>query len=129
MFLFRLCIELGYPHPDYLLQDLTAYQLAEWEAFNQLDPIGSFRADYRMASICANETNVAIKINSTKKNPKLVRPIDFMPDWDGSIGKEKNKKQSVEEMKAFLLGMASSQNAKVKREQLLHNNPPKNRRK
>lgn len=33
MFPFSLCLDLGYPHPDYLLPLLTSRQLAEWEAF------------------------------------------------------------------------------------------------
>jgi len=28
--LFDLCLQLGYPHPDYLLGQLTCRQLQEW---------------------------------------------------------------------------------------------------
>ena len=57
---------MGYAHPDYLLEELTAFQLAEWEAFDTIDPIGNFRGDFRMANICATNTNLAIKVNSSK---------------------------------------------------------------
>lgn len=119
---------MGYSHPDYLVEDLTAFQLAEWEAFDKIDPLGSFRDDFRMATMCATNTNLAIQVNSSKKNPKLTTALDFMPDWDGSLKERRNKKQSVEEMKALLLGIAGAQNAKVKREKQLHNRKPMKRR-
>ena len=128
MFQFRLCLELGYTHPDYLLEDLTAIQLAEWEAFDKLDPIGSFREDLRMAQICSTNTNLVIQTNSKNKNPKLTEITDFMFDWDGTLKEQKNKKQSMEEMKALLLGIATTQNEKVKREKGLHNRKPMKRR-
>ena len=35
-FLHRLCLELGYPHPRHLLDQLTARELREWiEYFSQ----------------------------------------------------------------------------------------------
>lgn len=48
-FQFRLCQVLGYPHPDYLLEELSSPQYAEWLAFAQLEPIGDERADIRSA--------------------------------------------------------------------------------
>ena len=30
---FSLCMDLGYPHPDYLLPLLSSKQLSDWEAF------------------------------------------------------------------------------------------------
>lgn len=115
---------MGYPHPDYLLEDLTAFQLAEWEAFDKLDPIGSFRDDYRAAHICSTNTNIAIHTNKSKKSKpvKLTTPLDFMPDWTGDLKALKHKKQSTEEMKSVLLGIAHTQNSKVKRK--LHNRTP-----
>lgn len=104
---------MGYSHPDYLLADLTAFQLAEWEAFDSLDPIGSFRADYRMAQICSTNTNIAIQVNKGKKAVKLTTPLEFMPDYDGKLREQRNKTQSVEEMKQILLGIANAQNKKV----------------
>ena len=111
-----MCLELGYPHPDYLLEDLTASQLAEWEAFDKIDPIGSFRADYRMAQICSTNTNLAIQVNKGKKNVKLTTAMDFMPDYSGELKEKRNKPQSVEEMKRILLGMVDVQNSKIRKE-------------
>ncbi len=34
--LFRLCLALGYPHPDYLTETLTSTQLTEWLAYYKL---------------------------------------------------------------------------------------------
>ena len=53
--------------------------------------------------------------------------MDFMLEWDLEKKKEP-KKQSVEEMKAALRGIASSQNKRVERERGkvdLTNRPPK----
>ncbi len=36
MLAFRLCLELGVEHPDYLLERLTANQLTEWMGYFQL---------------------------------------------------------------------------------------------
>ena len=49
-----------------------------------------------------------------------------MPDWTGD--KKEPKKQSVEEMKGLLLGMAQEQNKKAEREKKLSNKPPRKRR-
>lgn len=49
MFAFRLCLALGYPHPDVLLAGLSARQLLEWRAFFAIDPWGEQRADRRTA--------------------------------------------------------------------------------
>jgi hypothetical protein len=47
--------------------------------------------------------------------PKYVSPMDEMPDWTGERKEEREQEQSVEQMKSILLGIAKSQNEKVKR--------------
>ena len=50
MFGYRLCLELGFPHPDYLWPWLTWEQVIGWrKAWNQ-DPWGEVRADMRAAA-------------------------------------------------------------------------------
>ncbi len=56
--------------------------------------------------------NIVISIYGDK-GTKPVKLTDNMPIWDQSI-EEEPKKQSVEEMKELLLGMAREQNRKVK---------------
>lgn len=47
---FRLCLALGYSHPDELLSRLTLAQYQEWVAFYELEPFGDLRADQRQAA-------------------------------------------------------------------------------
>jgi hypothetical protein len=50
---FRLCLALGYLHPDDLLEDLTAQQWAEWLEFYALEPWGFPVNDMRHGMLCA----------------------------------------------------------------------------
>jgi hypothetical protein len=47
--MFRLCRELGYPHPDYLGRYLNRRQLDEWAAFERIEPFEPERADIRQS--------------------------------------------------------------------------------
>jgi len=95
------------------LDQLTSKQLSEWEAYDRMDPIGMWRDDYRLAYISSLLTNLTISVHG-KKGTKNTNPIDFMLDWD--LGKEKQpKKQSIEEMKSILFGIADTQNRRVER--------------
>jgi hypothetical protein len=93
------------------LEQLTATQLAEWEAYDIIDPIGEIRNDIKFANMASLISNLMIGAHG-KKGSQMTKPEDFIIKWDfGAI--EKDKKQSVEEMKRILLGMASAQNKKV----------------
>jgi len=67
-----------------------------------------------MANILSIVTNLAIGVHG-KKGTKLTTPIEFMPNWDGTI-EYKPKTQTVEEQKAILMAFAKNQNAKSRRE-------------
>lgn len=54
---FRLCLALGYPHPDVLLETLTARQWSDWIAFSRLESWGDSRADLRAAITGASLLN------------------------------------------------------------------------
>lgn len=97
---------------------LTSEQISEWEAYDKLDPIGSWRDDYRFAAFESLILNIVTTLYPAKgRTPKQVEPLDFMPNWDGS--KRPVKKQSVEEMKSALLGIAEAVNKKLQREERL----------
>jgi hypothetical protein len=103
-----LCKELGYAHPDLLLNELTARQVIEWEAYDRLEPIGEWRADFRMAYICSVVTNIAISALG-KKGTKLSSPKEFLLEWDKDSEKGREvKKQSIAEMKIIMEGIARS---------------------
>jgi len=67
------------------LNELTSVQLSEWEAYDRLDPIGEWRADFRMAYLSIIVTNIARAVYGTK-GTKMTVPLDFMPEW----GKEED---------------------------------------
>jgi hypothetical protein len=63
------------------LDKLTSKQLSEWEAYDRLDPIGTWREDFRMAYLSSLITNLVISVHG-KSGAKTTSPIDFLPDWD-----------------------------------------------
>jgi hypothetical protein len=107
------------------LDQLTSYEISEWEAFDKIEPIGIWKDDYRLAYLSSLITNLTISTHG-KKSAKFTNPIDFMLDWD--VTKEKSTevpKQSVEDMKAILQGIAKSVNKNNVRQTALQNRPPK----
>ena len=96
------------------MDQLSSKQISEWEAYDRIDPIGTWRDDFRLAKIESLITNIVQQLYAKKgSTPKLTTPIDFMVDWTGDKVVEP-KKQSVEDMKSILLGIAGSQNKKVR---------------
>ena len=106
------------------MEDITSAQLSEWEAFDRIDPIGKFRDEIMIANFEALILNIVNKLYAKKGViPKLVSPMDFMPDWSGVLKKDEGK-QSIEEMKRTLMSFAKDQNKRVEKEKKLHNRPP-----
>ena len=64
-----------------------------------------------MANLMATMTNLTVSVHG-KKGAKHVTVKDYMPEYDEEK-REEPKKQSVEDMKSILLGIANVQNAKV----------------
>jgi hypothetical protein len=96
------------------LEQLTASQIAEWEVYDSIDPIGDFRIEMSLAYGFSIIANLLIKAHF--KKGKELKPIDFLIDWSGDLKQSEGKKQSVEEMKRFLLQFAKEQNRRVERE-------------
>lgn len=86
--------------------------MSEWEVYDRLDPIGTWRDDYRLAFVCALLSNLTLSVYG-KRGTKMTLPTDFMLEWD--LEKKEPKKQSVEEMKKILLGIVDSVNQDTKR--------------
>jgi hypothetical protein len=96
------------------LDELTSVQISEWEAYDRIDPVGTWREDFRMAFLSSLITNLTISVHG-KKGAKQTTLMDFMPKWEqtGEVGEV--KKQSVEDMKKALLEIAGAQNKKEAR--------------
>ena len=80
------------------MDEISSAELTEWIAYDMIDPIGDERADLRAGIIASTVIRAAC--------PKAdVKPIDFMPDFDGLREKRKQKKprQTVEEMQRQLM--------------------------
>jgi hypothetical protein len=98
--LFDLCLELGYPHPDYLLEELSGTQLREWEVYYQTKPFGTQLGFYQSGIISSVLGNVN---RDSKKTPTPFKPEDFIPH---AYRMDKPKKQGIETMKALLNGIS-----------------------
>jgi len=98
-----------------LLDQLSAKQINEWEAYDKLDPIGTWRADYRMAALSSLIMNGMIAWSGDKEEKKPTVPLDFMPDWGGDNEKEAPQ-QSVEDQKRVLRALVSGQKKRLERE-------------
>ena len=93
------------------MDQLTSVQYSEWEAYDRLDPLGSWREDFRLAYMSALITNLVISVHG-KKGTKHTNPMDFMLDWDVTKVTEV-KKQSPEDMKELLKSIAQGVNKKA----------------
>ena len=90
-------------------------QLQEWEAYDVIDPVGKWRDEFQIASLSSLIVNIVNQLyHKEGETPKVVSAIDFLPDWSGER-KIEPKKQSVEEMKRVLLGIARGQNRMIER--------------
>lgn len=88
------------------MAQLTSRQITEWQAYEDLEPIGEWRADYRTALLCSIVMNLAQSIYAKKgTHPKLTTPKDFMIDWAGDFKKEEMP-QTLEEMKSVMISIA-----------------------
>ncbi len=79
------------------MEQLTAAQLTEWEAYDELEPIGEQRADFRIALLCMVIKNLAISAWASK-GTKLATIGEFLDlmRWDKEpevLIEEKPKKQ------------------------------------
>ena len=59
---------------DELSRSLSSAELAEWMAFDRLEPIGGPAADFRTGILASTVANVA-----RGKRGKAFSPVDFMP--------------------------------------------------
>jgi hypothetical protein len=88
--------------------------MAEWIAYDRLEPIGEERADFRVGLLCSMMVNIAKAVWGDSKQP--VSPLDYMPRWDGGDVEDDavpgdppaKPRQSVEDMKLILETLAKS---------------------
>ena len=97
------------------MDQITSVQLSEWEAYDRIDPIGTWREDYRVAVLDSLIVNIVSKLYAKKGHtPKEVLPTEFMPNWTGD--KKVEKKMSVQDTKEVLMTIAKAAKAKEAQE-------------
>jgi hypothetical protein len=101
-----------------LLDELTSRQLSEWEAYDTLDPIGTWREDIRFAKLMSLLQNFVSAIYKKEEDEvKYSTPLDFMPIWDVEEAKKKEEEkvqvQNAEELKNALMSFTQVHNAQV----------------
>jgi len=89
-------------------------QLSEWEAYDRLDPIGTWRDDFRGAKLESLIINIVNTLYAEKnKKPIVTTALDFMPDFAGDgryERKEETKKATTsEEILSLFKGIAARQ--------------------
>jgi hypothetical protein len=91
-----------------------------------MDPIGTWREDYRIAVLDSLIVNIVSRLYAKKGHPpKEVLPADFMPNWIGE--KKVEPRQSVEDMKSVLMSiakMAKQRDEQNKMDELRSKRPP-----
>lgn len=91
-----------------MLDYLTAAQLAEWRAYDQIEPIGGYREDYRMAQVCHLIFELAQSVYGDGNRRMKSSIYDFMPWGPEDPGaRSRSKRQTMEEMKAVLMTIAA----------------------
>lgn len=75
MFAYRLALQLGCPHPDYLTARLSASQLVGWMRYAEIEPFGEFRHELRHGQVMALHSNIN---RDSKQRPEPFKALDFM---------------------------------------------------
>ena len=63
------------------MDQLTFFQISEWEAYDRIDPIGDWRDDFRGAKLESLLVNIVNQLFAKKGHtPVITSPLDFMMD-------------------------------------------------
>lgn len=88
---------------------MSGREFREWAAFDQLEPIGEIRADYRTGMLCALVANMMKKRGQT-----AAKPLDFMPFHPSKHRAPARRAQTPDEMTAALVRMTQQLGGSVK---------------
>ncbi len=88
-----------------MLSDMSALDIAEWEAYYQIEPFGEYQTNYAAGVIASTFANI-----HRKKGARAYKPEDFMPER--KLVSSTPKKQSVEQQALILRQIASTHKKK-----------------
>lgn len=86
-----------------MLGELTAGQVAEWEAFHALEPWGGVRDDLRAGTVAASVVNAAPF--GGPRRPKT--PADFFPTLAQGERKRPTRREVADSVWGFFRGLAA----------------------
>ena len=81
---------------------MSARELAEWQAFDDIDPIGDERIDLLvgiLASVMANPHR--------KRGARAFKPSDFMPFIDREALSKAEQKKANTALRTYLMGLGN----------------------
>ncbi len=88
--------------------------MAEWEEYNRLEPLGSYKQDYHFAHLCHLLVELVQAAMGADKRRKT-RVMDFMPHWFNQYERLQAvavQRQPWQEIKAKLMLMVDIQKRK-----------------
>lgn len=107
-----------------MLQELSSSQISEWEAYDRIDPIGSWREDFLFAKLEAFLINIVKSMYTEEgKNPKYTTILERMPVWrEEDNPKKKEPAQTMDDMLSIMKAIAEASN---KKREYKRETPPK----
>lgn len=109
-----------------MLQTLTSSQLSEWEAYDRVDPIGSWRQEFMMANFMSYLDNVIHKLYGKKgTSVRQSTAKDFLPRWNVDPNEPyqfSEIEQPQENLVSKLISWAKGHNKRVEKEETKPNN-------
>jgi hypothetical protein len=85
-------------------------QVDEWEAYDRIDPIGSWREDYKMAYLTSTVLNIAVQLYG-KEGARLQNPVEIMKNFPWLMDpsdpqpKQASGKQTIEQIKNVMMDL------------------------
>jgi hypothetical protein len=102
LFMFRLALALGFPHPDYLTPLLNTRQILEWIAYFGLEPFGQVAEEFRAGRIASVIANTHLR-----KGAHPFDETDFVPASYRVRRRRPGESQTVEEQRRELVRIAA----------------------
>lgn len=110
MFAFRLALKLGKTVHE-LLSTISGNELAEWMAYEQIEPFGPLVEDWRAGQVCATVANV-----QRRQETPAFKADDFMPALRealtprraAAVGKDLSADQHAALLDATLFGFTKA---------------------
>jgi hypothetical protein len=85
LFLFELALELGFPHPRHLLQQLTSQDVTDWLMFARHRPFGYNRFAWMFGTLASQVHNVNKTSSSRSREWQDFFPVKVRLAGTGNV--------------------------------------------